>query len=76
MFMHGTTGEPLKFIRRLAFALACATLITFAKYDPASLRGLSRWGLGFTYEGWAAFRHKRTKAEKLESVASQESVQE
>ncbi|CAG7847297.1 SubName: Full=Uncharacterized protein {ECO:0000313/EMBL:CCA71015.1} [Serendipita indica DSM 11827] len=53
-------------VERFAFAFACATLVTFAKHDPSSLRGLSQWGLGFVYEGWDALRRKRRRVESSE----------
>ncbi|PVF99907.1 hypothetical protein CPB86DRAFT_267323 [Serendipita vermifera] len=48
---------------RLAFAFACAALVTFAKHDQASLRGLSRWALGFIYGGWDALANSKRRKE-------------
>ncbi|KAG9058825.1 hypothetical protein FS842_000022 [Serendipita sp. 407] len=64
----------VELVEKFAFAISCATLVTFAKYDQESLRGLSRWGLGFVLEGWESFRRKREEGEKLDRVESQASV--
>jgi hypothetical protein len=59
---------------RMAFACACSALVTFAKHDSSSLRGLSRWGLGYVYEGWGALRRKKEALEEPETNDVAESV--
>lgn len=53
----------------MAFALSCSALVTFAKHDTSSLRGLSRWGLGYMYEGWDALSRKREHVDEPDVVA-------
>jgi hypothetical protein len=61
-------------VYRLAFALACAVLVTFAKHDQTSLRGLSRWALGFVYGGWNALA--KSKSRRRREVSQSEDLQQ
>ncbi|KIM33988.1 hypothetical protein M408DRAFT_88986 [Serendipita vermifera MAFF 305830] len=63
-------GRSVQWAERLAFALSCSALVTFAKHDPSSLRGLSQWGLGFIYEGWEALNRKKGRMNERDSVAN------
>jgi hypothetical protein len=75
-FVHSLAifaARVLKY-NRIAFACACSALVTFAKHDSSSLRGLSRWGLGYVYEGWGALRRKKEGLEEPDTNDVAESV--
>jgi len=48
---------------RIVFTLSLATLLTTAIHHPETLRGLSRWTLGFILQGPNAFRLQKKKAD-------------
>ncbi|KAG1783957.1 hypothetical protein EV702DRAFT_1056521 [Suillus placidus] len=51
---------------RIVFVLSLASLLTFAVHEPESLRGLSRWTLGFIMKGLDAEFWKKRK-EQIET---------
>ncbi len=51
---------------RIVFTLSLATLLTTAVHHPETLRGLSRWTLGFILRGPNSLRLQKKKVDAPE----------
>jgi hypothetical protein len=55
-------------ISRIIFTTSLATLLTAAVHHPETLRGLSRWALGFILQGPNSLRLRRKKVDSSEGT--------